>query len=120
MKHIAALALAACLALPVQADDSKTQDGLDLVEEGMKLFFRGLMEEIEPQLEDLQKEIGPALREFQDELGPAMDELMALLGEIDAYHPPERLPNGDIILRRKSPIELDRAPERTPEGQIDL
>jgi hypothetical protein len=29
-----------------------------------------------------------------------------MMGNIDEYHAPERLPNGDIILRHKTPAEL--------------
>jgi len=49
-----------------------------------------------------------------------------MIGDIDAYHPPEMLPNGDIILRRKTPLERgpelgpESGPDAAPEGQIDL
>jgi hypothetical protein len=32
--------------------------------------------------------------------------LQDALGNLNAYHAPEILPNGDIIIRRKTPAEL--------------
>jgi len=53
--------------------------------EALRLFMRGLLEEMEP----------------------AIDDFSALLDNLDAYHAPEVLPNGDIIIRRKTPLEPD-------------
>ena len=95
MKRIAAYTLSAALfATPALAEDDM-QDGLSLLEEGAKLFFKGLEDEMEP-----------ALKEFADAVEPAMRELMRLVDDMDAYHLPERLPNGDIIMRRKTPADL--------------
>ncbi len=59
------------------------QDGFDLFEEATRLMLKGLMQE----------------------LGPAWDELQALLDNLNAYEAPEVLPNGDIIIRRKVPLD---------------
>jgi hypothetical protein len=29
-----------------------------------------------------------------------------MIGDLRNYHPPEKLPNGDIIIRRKTPAEI--------------
>lgn len=79
------------LAGPAIAENHEPSEGRDLMQEAMRLFMRGLMEEMEPALEDLSD----------------------LLDQIDTYHPPEVLPNGDIIIRRKTPL-----PE--PEGEVEL
>jgi len=107
MKQIAALAVSGLLVVsPLQAESSGSDmsDGFNLVEEGMKLFFKGLTSEIEPQLEDFAREMEPAMKGLVDQMGPALGELASIIGEIEQYHPPERLPNGDIILRRKTPL----------------
>ncbi|MBT0956027.1 hypothetical protein IV417_01390 [Alphaproteobacteria bacterium KMM 3653] len=124
MKQIAQMTAALCasaflLAVPAPAQEapSDIDEGVNLVEEGMKLFFRGLSKEIEPALEDFANEIEPALRGLVEEMGPTMEELAGLIGEMDQYHAPEKLPNGDIILRRKVPLE---PVEPLPEGQTDL
>ncbi len=64
-----------------QAED-RPENGLELFEEATRLILKGLIEE----------------------LGPAWDEMQHLLENLSAYHPPEILPNGDIIIRRKTPL----------------
>jgi hypothetical protein len=88
---VLAVALSAAPA-PARADDRSEDlsEGLSLMEQGARLLLRGLMGELEPALRDLE----------------------GVLGDLGAYHPPEILPNGDIIIRRKVP--LTPAPEATP------
>ncbi len=116
MKHIA-LALALSLsALPAAAQE--TEEGFDLMEEGAKLLLRGLMTEMEPalrELEDFADEVGPAMKLLADEMGPALAELMSQIDDIRNYDPPEILPNGDIIIRRRP-----EAPEFEPGEEIEL
>ena len=59
----------------------------------------------------LQRGLGMMLRRMAPELEPLGD----LLSEMPLYAPPEILPNGDIIIRRRP-----RLPEPPPPGQIDL
>ena len=66
--------------------------------EALRLFMKGLMQEMEP----------------------ALDELGGLLENLDAYHPPEVLPNGDIIIRRKTPLEKELEDEIGEEGEVEL
>lgn len=105
-------------ALPVQAEE---EDGFSLMEEGAKLFMRGIMQEMEPaidEMRDLAEEMEPALRQMLAEMGPAFAELLDKVDDITLYHPPELLPNGDIILRRKT--EEDIAEQPQDDGAIDL
>ncbi|MEO9824982.1 MAG: hypothetical protein ABJF50_11260 [Paracoccaceae bacterium] len=85
--------LCVVLATPVVAQDE--EQGRDLMGEALKLFMRGLMAEMEP----------------------AMEGMEGLLEDLSAYHPPEILPNGDIIIRRRIPVERDPDDET---GEIDL
>ena len=114
-----ALPLAASVAAPPVASESTPEEGLSLMERGARIFIEGLMKEFEPAMEDLERalrEMQPKLREFVDQMGPALSELLNDIGDLSAYDPPEMLPNGDIILRRKTPL-----PEPEPEGEaIDL
>jgi hypothetical protein len=82
------------VATPGVAQDTDP-GGRDLMAEALRLFMRGLMEEMEP----------------------AFDDLNNLLENFDVYHPPEMLPNGDIIIRRRTPIEL---PLEGEDGEIEL
>ncbi len=86
---------------PVQAqtEDGDLKEGMDLLSEGTKLLLRGLMGEIEP----------------------ALRELEGALRDMNAYHPPEVLPNGDIIIRRKTPLQVDPPVDEDGEdGEVEL
>ena len=89
MKHFCLIFCLIC-ATPALAEEDR---GRDLMAEALRLFMQGFMAEMEPALEDLQ----------------------GFVDNLNAYHPPEILPNGDIIIRRKTPAELGE-----PEGETEL
>jgi hypothetical protein len=101
---IALLLATAPVAAPVAAqeaapeDSDRFEDGLNLLGEGMRLMLEGLSEE----------------------LAPAIRELEGLVEDLNAYHPPEVLPNGDIIIRRRTPIDPPMPESVVPEGGIEL
>ena len=118
MRHfILALALAAS---PLAAQEAPQQDGSSLMEQGARLFLKGLMSEMEPTLNDMQgalDQIGPKLAELR----PQIDRLISMVDDVRNYHMPEKLPNGDIIIRRKTPEELEKekaAPVGPPEIEL--
>ena len=81
------------------------------------MFLEGLMQEMEPALEDLQgfaDEMEPAFRQFSEAMGPMVRDLFDKIDDINRYELPEVLPNGDIIIRRK--------PDTEPleEGEIEI
>lgn len=102
--------------------------GLSLMERGAELFFRGLKDEMEPALEgllDLAEELHPAMRSFAREMGPAFAEILKEIKDFSRYHPPEILPNGDILIRRRQDKTPDVTPPTPPSAdapgkQIDL
>ena len=112
------------LSSPVYAEDS-IEDGLSLMERGAQLLLEGLLQEMEPALDDfkgLAEELGPALESFSAQMGPALRDLLAEVEDWSVYHPPEIQHNGDIIIRRKTPDETEEDPElpRDPEEQIEI
>lgn len=121
MKQIASLAAVLCLTvLPLQAQDAQ-DDGLSLIERGARLFMEGLLQEMEPAMKDLRglaEDMGPQLREFADTMGPALADILGRIEDLSAYHPPEMLPNGDIIIRRKTPEEMIE--ESAPDDEIQI
>ncbi|MBV2360490.1 hypothetical protein KUH32_11950 [Thalassococcus sp. CAU 1522] len=122
MTRIAAITLAALIAVPASAQDNPEDDGVGLMQRGAQLFFRGLMQEMEPaldELEDLARTMEPALRDFVETMGPALRDLLSEVEDWSVYHPPEMLPNGDIILRRKTEDELRGTPP-TDKEEIEL
>lgn len=129
MKHIVPLALVGILsATPITAQ-SEEEEGKDLMERGMELLFEGLREEMSPalkQMRELADDYGPALFSFLEEMGPAFGEMLDDVKDWASYHPPEVLPNGDIIIRKKirpepkPEVEPVPVPELPPQGQTDL
>ncbi len=85
-----AILIALLASPPALAEEDR---GRDLMAEALRLFMQGFMAEMEPALEDLQ----------------------GFVEDLNAYHPPEILPNGDIIIRRKTPEEMGE-----PEGEVEL
>ena len=75
------------------------------MQRGLQLFMDGLRQEMEPALEGLEG-LGPEMLGFLREMGPAFSALLDEIKDWTAYHPPEILPNGDIIIRRKTPEEM--------------
>lgn len=119
MKRIVLIMTLALAAPPVSAQDAEG-DGRSLIEEGARLFWEGIRREMGPALESLRErteEMEPAIRDFVERMGPALADLMAEIGDLSAYHPPEVLPNGDIIIRRKTPQEMEAVP---PEGEVEI
>ena len=113
--------ISALVVSPVAAQDAAEEEGRSLMEEGARLFFEGIQREMGPALEGLRdraQEMEPALRQFVEEMGPSLRDLMVEIGDLSAFHAPEVLPNGDILLRRKSPQDVQDTP--TPEGEIEL
>lgn len=91
------------------------------MERGAQLFFEGLMQEMEPAIEEFQgltDDFAPALRDFATKMGPKLTELMDEIEDWSVYEAPEVLDNGDIIIRRKP--DAPDIPPVTPVPQIDL
>ena len=134
-RHLLALsAVALMLATPpVLAQDTAPEDegeGFSLMQEGARLLFEGLMNEMEPALRDLEglteemaQQLEPALEFLSTEIGPAFMALVARIDDLRHYEMPEFLENGDIIIRRSpdAPPFVPPTPEEMAEdGAIDL
>ncbi|SDC35908.1 hypothetical protein [Ruegeria marina] len=108
------LAVSAVLAMPVSAQDTEQDEGSrSLMERGAELFLKGLQQEMEPALRDLRDlagTVGPSVLSFLEQMGPALADLAERVEDWSVYEMPEMLPNGDIIIRRKTPL---------PEAQPD-
>ena len=102
------------LALPVLAQD----DGVPpIVEEenAPQLFdlfermLRGFMRDVEPQMRELERGFS--------ELEPELQRFLQQLRDMTQYHPPEVLPNGDILIRRRGTDDVP--PETDPDHDTD-
>ncbi len=92
------------LAAPALAQDESgsVDEGFDLLREGARILMESMLKEMEPALRDMQDDLGTALKQME----PALRELGSMIGDLRNYHVPEKLPNGDIIIRRKTPAEI--------------
>ena len=88
----------------------ETEDGKGLIERGFDYLFRGILQEVEPQLDDLA-------RGFED-MQPQIRQLFAMIDDLRNYDPPKRLDNGDILIPRRKdappPPSLPPAAEQQP------
>jgi hypothetical protein len=125
MRRLALITAAAlCLTAPALAQDAEAEPDApenerSLMEEGARMFLEGILREMEPALRDLEGmagEIEPALRDFAQEMGPAFAELLGKVDDLSNYEMPEMLPNGDIIIRRKEPLD----PETPLDPELDI
>ncbi|MCK8465234.1 hypothetical protein MUY35_15350 [Aliiroseovarius sp. S1339] len=97
----------ACLSSPLLAegegetlsDNPQLSEGTELLNRGFKLLLEGLANEVEP---------------MADKWAEGWAELVKRFGDMNAYYPPETLPNGDIIIRRRTPlVPEDESPSET-------
>ncbi len=108
---LAGPALAACLAMPVAAQTAapETEESpQSLIEQGAALLLRGILSELAPQIDEMTRDMGDAMAL----MAPAMGDLARLVDDIEHYEMPERLENGDILIRRKAD-----APPPPPLGE---
>ena len=115
MRRFPALILAAALSLPVvviaqqwtppgadqdTAPESDTGDdsGSSVFERGMESFMQNMRKEAEPHLERLGRDLGDTV----NSLRPVLGDIGALMDDVKNYQAPERLENGDILIRRRA------------------
>lgn len=79
-------------------DETTPEEGVDLIERGAGILLRDLMDRIGPQLNQLTEDMSGAM----EQLGPAVGDLARLVDDMRNYDAPQRLENGDILIRRKA------------------
>ena len=110
MKHAVLMLM---LSLPVQAQEAPAQppggveEGVDLLQRGMRSILDGLFTEMQPAIEDMSRAL--------TEMKPMADQLFRLIDDIGNYEAPVVLDNGDILIRRKP-----AAPAPLKEGEVEL
>ena len=83
---------------PAALAQSDTQEGLGLIERGLGIIGRNLWDELGPQLDRLGQDMGGAL----GDLAPVLEDLAVLVDDLANYDRPQRLENGDILIRRRA------------------
>ncbi len=111
------LVLCAFLAIPAQADEEgvpppATEESGPLLFDLFERMLRGFMTEVEPQMRELERGFTA--------LEPELQRFLGQLRDMTQYHPPEMLPNGDILIRRRDGTDLpeDADPDQdSAEGE---
>ncbi len=89
-------------------------DGLSLIERGAGILLRDMLSEVEPELDQMGRDFSDSIRQF----APMARNLAAQVDDLSNYEPPERLANGDILIRRKPgappPPAFNGAPDDGP------
>lgn len=97
------------------ADDTPTEmkEGADLMSRGFQMLLDGLAKEMDPLKDQVT-------RDMVEGLAKGWQQLLLEMDDISAYHPPEFLPNGDIIIRRKDPVIPKPGDNTDGEGETEL
>lgn len=112
------LAFSLLFATPLAAEVSPgvpPDDGFSLMERGAQMLLRQFLREVGPKVGEVQDGLEEALAALE----PALRELLEMVGDFRHYEAPERLPNGDILLRRKPDAPPLTAPLK-PGQSLDL
>lgn len=113
MRYVLTLMMAIGLSGAALAEDT---DERGLIERGAEMLLEGLLQEMEPAIDEMQSlggQLTPAFRNFMAEMGPALTQLFEKVEDWSRYHPPEILENGDIIIRR-------RVEDPAPEDEVEI
>lgn len=87
---------------PPLADEPTPNDvpapELDTLERGLENFMRNLLNQAEPHLDRLGRDLGDTL----GAVAPVLQDIGKLMDDVRNYQAPERLENGDILIRRRA------------------
>lgn len=73
------------------------ENGLGLIERGMGMILDRLITDLGPDLNQL----GQDMSDTVTRIAPVFEDLSVLMDDLANYQTPERLENGDILIRRK-------------------
>jgi len=97
-----------------EAPDPSLGEGMDLLGEGARMILEGILDDMRPMLDEAQPF-------FREEFLPMLQRLGEVMDDLTLYDLPERLPNGDIIIRRSPDAPApDAMPEPGEDGEIEL
>ncbi|MHA7887019.1 hypothetical protein [Roseicyclus sp.] len=116
MRQVILTVLMLGLATPgvAQEEGEDLRDGFDLLGEGTRMILEGLMDEMRPLLDE-------ARPFFEDEVLPMLERMGELVDDLGHYELPERLPNGDILIRRSEDAPpIEPLPEIGEGGEVEL
>ncbi len=74
-----------------------------------------LFDQLDRLLDLFTERVAPKMEEGLQAMEPELRDLMARMQDMVQYHPPEILPNGDILIRRRAPIDTPAPPDHLPD-----
>lgn len=83
---------------PMQSEERPGEDATDLIGRGVGILMENFMQELGPGLDQLGQDMSGALQNMT----PVLKDLSVQIDDLRNYQAPERLENGDIIIRRKA------------------
>lgn len=109
MRPVPTIVLCLCLtiALPVHADSNADQPKAEEPESFfglMERMLRGFFDDVDPHMRRMERDL--------QALEPEMRRLFGQLRDMVEYEPPEILPNGDILIRRRHPTPDAEGPDQ--------
>ncbi|MFG6083882.1 hypothetical protein ACEUZ9_000115 [Paracoccus litorisediminis] len=108
MQRLAAIILASAMVTgpamaqtpfePPPADQEQPGDLESDIEHGLQGFMEKLLKDVQPHLDQLGRDLNDTVNSF----APVLDELKGMMDDVGNYQTPERLENGDILIRRRA------------------
>ncbi|SNT72616.1 hypothetical protein [Paracoccus seriniphilus] len=95
-RQILATLLILSTTLPVLGQDMP-DDRNDPIGRALEGFMRNFIEDISPDLNRLGEDMSGGL----SRMAPVLEDLSVLVDDLENYQMPQRLENGDIIIRRR-------------------
>ncbi len=77
------------------------------------------LKELERKADELSDVARETIEDFIKIIGPMIERFSVMINDLPAYHAPEILPNGDIIMRRKHDNDLPDLPGQRPSKKAD-
>lgn len=100
----------------------ESEDGFgSMLERGAESLLRDLFRDVEPHMDAIGRELGGRMQA----LAPLLEDAGNLMDDLRHYQRPERLENGDILIRRKAdappppPVSREFQDLADPESQPD-
>lgn len=95
------------------AGEAPGDSGAEMIERGVGIILDNLLNEMRPTFDSMARGLDETARKY----GPVLEDLATLIDDVGNYQAPERLANGDILIRRRPDAP---PPPEIPQSLRDL
>lgn len=95
------------------AGEASGDSGAEMIERGVGIILDNLLNEMRPTFDSMARGLDETARKY----GPVLEDLATLIDDVGNYQAPERLANGDILIRRRPDAP---PPPEIPQSLRDL